>query len=683
MKQTIIKNLLFSILLLSASTLSMAVGNTYYIHNRYPLANNPYLELPIGDIKPQGWLLEQLRRQKTGLTGNLDEVYPQVVGKRNAWLGGDGDTWERGPYWIDGLLPLSYLLDDSELKEKAQVWVDCILNSQKEDGYFGPDKDYPYEAGLQRNNSHDWWPKMVALKILKQHYMATKDERVIPFLTKYFQYQLEMLPKYPLGHWTFWGQQRGGDNLDVVLWLYNLTGEEFLLKLGELIHSQSTPWTEYFSETDHLYRQNSLHCVNLGQGFKEPAIYYQQSKDRKYLETLDKAHKTISTTIGLPTGLWAGDELLHYGDPIRGSELCTAVEMMFSLENILRISGDMQWADYLERVAYNALPTQANDDYTARQYFQQTNQIRCDRSWRPFSTAHGTTDQVFGTLNGYPCCTCNMHQGWPKFVQNLWYATVDEGAAALVYAPSEVKIQVADGTEVIIQEETFYPFDETISFRISFPDKKTKSASFPLHLRIPEWCDAPQLSLNGEPLQEDMHAGQSFAVRRKWNKGDVLTLQLPAHVRISRWYDYSAVVERGPLIYALRMNEKWEKKDFAPEEHIAYGKWYYQVTSDTPWNYALISRYLNDKELDNHFRMEKSEQQATYPWNVENAPLHIHTQGVQLQEWTELNGSTGPINYLNQMGVGTTEDLKDLELIPYGCTTLRITEFPVRDLKKY
>ena len=321
--------------------------------------------------------------------------------------------------------------------------------------------------------------------------------------------------------------------------------------------------------------------MNLGQGFKEPAIYYQQSKDRKYLETLDKAHKTISTTIGLPTGLWAGDELLHYGDPIRGSELCTAVEMMFSLENILRISGDMQWADYLERVAYNALPTQANDDYTARQYFQQTNQIRCDRSWRPFSTAHGTTDQVFGTLNGYPCCTCNMHQGWPKFVQNLWYATVDEGAAALVYAPSEVKIQVADGTEVIIQEETFYPFDETISFRISFPDKKTKSASFPLHLRIPEWCDAPQLSLNGEPLQEDMHAGQSFAVRRKWNKGDVLTLQLPAHVRISRWYDYSAVVERGPLIYALRMNEKWEKKDFAPEEHIAYGKWYYQVTSDT------------------------------------------------------------------------------------------------------
>ena len=114
-----------------------------YIPNRSPLTESRYLELPLGAIKPEGWLRLQLQAQVTGLTGHLDEVYPNVVGARNAWLGGDGDAWERGPYWIDGLLPLAYILDDEDLKVKAQVWVEAILGSQKEDGYFGPDTDRP------------------------------------------------------------------------------------------------------------------------------------------------------------------------------------------------------------------------------------------------------------------------------------------------------------------------------------------------------------------------------------------------------------------------------------------------------------------------------------------------------------------------------------------------------------
>ncbi len=651
-----------------------------YIRSRYPLADNTCLELPIGAVKARGWLQEQLQRQASGMTGHLDELYPQVVGKRNAWLGGDGDTWERGPYWIDGLLPLAYLLDDEELKAKAQVWVESILSSQQENGYFGPSEDYGYEPGLQRDNSHDWWPKMVALKIIKQYYMATQDKRVAPFLLKYFRYQQEHLPQQPLGHWTFWGAQRGGDNLDVVLWLYNLTGEKFLLNLAETIHQQSTPWTDYFTQGDIIRRQNSLHCVNLAQGFKEPAVYYQLSKDSKYLEALRKAHRTIRSSIGLPTGLWAGDELTHYGSPTRGSEFCTAVEMMFSLESILRITCETEWADYLERVAYNALPTQANDDFTARQYFQQTNQIRCDRQQRPFSSSHDDTDQVFGILNGYPCCTCNMHQGWPKLVQNLWYATADEGVAALVYAPCEVKAKVGGGMDVNILEETSYPFDETIRFRIGLAGKH-KSAHFPLRLRIPEWCRAPRLTLNGKGLEADLNAGQVAVLRRMWRDGDVLELELPASVRISRWYDDAAVVERGPLLYALRMSEQWEEKDFLDNEQPTYGPHYYQVTSASPWNYALVSQHLGQAEIAKNFQVEKRELGTAYPWNVENAPIRIHARGLRMAEWKEYNGNVGDINYLDQNGAVAGSELQDIELIPYGCTTLRIAEFPVRSVR--
>ena len=648
-----------------------------YISNRAPLVENGYMELPLGNIKAEGWLKLQLEAQRSGLTGHLDEFYPNVVGKRNAWLGGDGDAWERGPYWIDGLLPLAYILNDQELIDKANVWVEAILGSQKENGYFGPDTDRSPEPGLQRNNSHDWWPKMVALKIIKQHYMATGDSRVIPFLDKYFRYQLATLPEKPLNNWTFWGAQRGGDNLDIVHWFYNLTGKEYLLELGKLIHKQSTPWLNYFADGEILRTQNSLHCVNLGQGYKEPIVWYQQSKDISILEAMKHGGKVIRDHIGLPTGLWAGDELINYGDPNRGSELCTAIEMMYSLETMMRITGDTHWADYLERVAYNSLPTQTTDDFTARQYFQQTNQIECTRNtYRMFSTPHDDTDQVFGLLTGYPCCTCNMHQGWPKLTQNLWYATEDNGLAAMIFAPSKVNAKVADGVEVEISEETFYPFDETVKFTVNFPDRKVKGAWFPIKFRIPQWCDSPVVKVNDSLVDHTMKPGCMVELRRNWKKGDCITVELPMKIKQTRWYDKSVAVERGPLLYALKMDEKWERKEMEEDLHTKYGKYYYEVKSPTKWNWCISRKSL--KAPEKVFRLERKDTDRTkYPWNIENAPLSIKVKARELLDWEAARGSAGPVPFYTQQ-VNDVGEEAEIELIPYGCTTLRITLFPVR-----
>lgn len=668
---------LASVMVAQAGNEQEIVGGNY-LNNRQPLLQKDYIELPLGAIRAEGWMQEQLVRMKEGMTGHLDKVYEPVMGARNGWLGGDGDVWERGPYWIDGLLPLAYILNDEALKEKIKPWVEWTLASQKPDGYFGPDTDRTPEPGLQRDNARDWWPKMVMLKVMQQYYSATEDTRVLDFFTKYFKYQLAELPKTPLGHWTFWGEQRGGDNLMMVYWLYNITGDKFLLDLGELIHRQTFNWTDIFLNQDHLSQQHSLHCVNLGQGFKEPVVYYQQNKDPKQIEAVESAVRQIHNTIGLPTGLWGGDELLRFGRPTAGSELCTAVEMMYSLEEILEITGGVQWADYLERVAYNALPTQITDDYSARQYFQQFNQVQVTREWREFSTPHEDTDVVFGVLTGYPCCTSNLHQGWPKFVQNLWYATADNGIAALVYAPSNVKAKVANGIEVNIQEQTNYPFEETIRFNVSFADKKVKQAFFPFHVRIPAWCEQPVLKVNGKPVQTDACSGQIARVNREWKEGDVLTLELPMKVAVSRWYDNGAVVERGPLLYALKMDEKWVKKTMEPEKVREYGEWYYEVTSDTPWNYALSSRLFEPNKIQENFIVEKSDKIADYPWNVENAPITIKTKAKRLKNWTVVRGSVGPISYFTQQGNDMGDEVETIELIPYGCTTLRVAEFPVR-----
>ena len=666
---------LLTTLLLTVTTLhGQAQSFENYMFNRAPLTQKTYTKLPLGSIRAEGWLLDQLSRQRSGLTGHLDEIYATVCGARNAWLGGDGDAWERGPYWIDGLLPLAYILDDATLKAKVQPWVEHILASQQENGQFGPVTDRPYEEGMQRDNAQDWWPRMVVLKILQQYYQATGDQRIPPFLTRYFRYQLAQLPKQPLGHWTFWGEQRGGDNLQVVLWLYNLTGEEFLLDLARLIHRQTFNWTEVFLNGDHLQRQLSLHCVNLAQGFKEPVVFYQVNGDNRQLEAMKRATATIRNTIGLPTGLWGGDELLRFGDPTAGSEFCTATEMMFSLESILEITGQARWADYLERVAYNALPTQHTDDFNGRQYYQQTNQVAATLAWRQFSTPHDDTDIVFGTLNGYACCLCNMHQGWPKLVQNLWYATADKGVAALVYGPSKVTANVGDNRRVSIQEQTNYPFSDNITFTVSLEKKKAKAATFPIHLRIPGWCQSPQATVNGKPVQLNVNENGIAIVEGSWNNGDQLVLSLPMTLQGSQWYSGGGVIERGPLLYALRLDEQWQRKLFG--ERRGYGTHYDEVTTTSSWNYGLPHRAIEHPA--DYFTVEVHEPTAgSYPWNTANAPIILKGKGLRMNDWKEVRGCAGPISYFTQQGHDWNGE-DDITLIPYGCTTLRIALFPIR-----
>jgi len=641
---------------------------TSYLQNRAPLLAKPYLELPIGAIQPMGWLKVQLVKMKDGSTGHLDSLYNKVMGKRNGWLGGDGDVWERGPYWLDGLVPLAYILNDEALKNKVKPWIEWSIQHQREDGYFGPEpqeKKPEHEEGLQRDKPQDWWPKMVMLKVLQQYYSATGDERVINLMTKYFHYQLKELPKTPLDHWSWWGAQRGGDNLMVVYWLYNITGDKSLLDLANLIHKQTYDWTDTFLNTNNISKLFSFHGVNLAQGIKEPVIYYQQNPDKKYTASVNKAFKDIREYIGQPQGMYGADELTHGNAPTQGSEFCSAVEMMFSLENMMAITGDVSYMDHLEKIAFNALPTQATDDYMTHQYYQQANQVMITRHDRNFVTPYDGTDQCFGILTGYPCCTANMHQGWPKFTQHLWMATSDDGVAALLYAPSSVKIKVAGGTQVEFIEETNYPFDESIHFTYKNDGEKI---NFPFHLRIPSWCKEAEVKINGEKIQT-AKGGQVIKINRTWNNNDEVTLTLPMEISMQRWNENSVSVERGPLVYALKIDESWKKI----KNNDQYGD-YYEVHPLSPWNYGLIE--VPEKNWQQAFEVTRKTSNAEYPWNVANAPIEIKATAVRLPNWQLYSGNAGPLPYSPQ-SMPRDEKPVTVTLIPYGCTTLIISEFPV------
>jgi len=668
--------ILFAVLvLLMAHLPAMAQKSTgisgFYTSNRSPLVQQKFIPLPLGAIKPEGHLLKMLELQRDGLTGNLDSIYTLVCGPGNGWLGGGGDCWERGPYWIDGLVPLAYILDDPQLKAKAQIWIEWAIKNQRPDGYFGP---YPLKDGFtkikgtQQTRSEDWWPKMVMLKALMQYYTATGDERVIKLLTNYFNYQLAKLPEFPLNHWTWWGQQRGGDNLQVVLWLYNVTGEAFLLELAELIHQQTYDWTTTF--TDNSFRKANpyadFHCVNVAQGLKAPVMYYQLNGDEKYKNAVRQGLAALHDVHGFVNGMYGGDEALHGNDPTQGSEFCSAVEMMYSFESMLPVTGDLYYADYLEKLAYNVLPTQADDHFLRKQYYQQVNQVLITDAHRHFDCDY-LSSNVFGTTSGYPCCLANMHQGWPKFVQNLWYATSDKGLAALVYGPSRVKAKVGEGIEVEFIEQTNYPFSDKIEFIC-----KTKNAGkFPLYLRIPQWCTEATIQTNSE-TKITAKGGELAVVDRKWNDGDVVTLLLPMKIRLSRWFENSLGIERGPLVYALKIEEDWKEKT-APDRDDTF----WEVTPLSAWNYGIPKKVIDS--LD--FTVKVNSTVDLMPWNHKNAPIQITTKGRQIPYWGLYENSAGkiPNSPYPYRDLGTP--IEEIILLPYGCTTLRIAEFPVVDVR--
>ena len=219
------------------------------IKNCAPLAPNAFNPLPLGAIRPTGWLRAQLQIQANGLGGHLDETWPDV-GPNSGWLGGTGESWERGPYFLDGLVPLAYQLDDAHLKAKAQKFIDWTLNNQQPNGMIGP------------ASNDDWWPRMVMLKVLTQYQEATGDARVIPVMQRYFAYQLAQLPTRPLRDW---GKFRWQDEALSVLWLYNRTGDANLLDLAQLLHQQGYDW-QASSPTFQYTQRITAEYIKLNEG---------------------------------------------------------------------------------------------------------------------------------------------------------------------------------------------------------------------------------------------------------------------------------------------------------------------------------------------------------------------------------------------------------------------------------
>jgi hypothetical protein len=628
-----------------------------------------FISLPAGSVRPQGWLKDWAIAAADGITGHLDE-WSVTYGM--AWKGvgfeamgadpqtGTGWPLEQCSYWLDGAVRLAYLLNDSALIRKVTGRLDLVVNGVLNGGksfvYWQNDMDF-------KNSSFNNWAHSHMGRALVAYYEATGDTRILEALVKvYSHFDVQPVP------WYFGNGVSGCTNIDPMLAVYELSGNRDVLDAILKIAGDSVT-----AEAVGRWNQNdfdSAHGVVTYENLRIPAMMYPVTGQRpllhatqNYLAWLDRNHL-------LPYDIASSEEYVAGIGATRNTETCNVACSAWTYQQLFEITGDGRWGDRIEKVFFNAGPAPVDRHFQTMAYYQSPNRIE---QLMPSETPGHPGEGCYtfkNTGHNVLCCVGNLNRVIPNYVMHLWMSTDDKGLAAALYGPCTVKTAVGNGIPVEITSDTSYPFEETVRMTV----EPARACTFPLYLRIPEWCREPEIRVNDEPVNTNPASG-FVTVNRKWKKGDRIDLHFPMHVEVSDGRetpyprgDYfrkgnSAhrilphktdihspyrTVSCGPLLFALAV------KDITPNRQDPGAK----------WNYALISGSEND------IRIERSAMPSIWSWQMEDAPVRL-TLKAGTFDWKPTHLLPLPEEEVS------VNETADITLIPYGCTKFRICMFPI------
>jgi hypothetical protein len=646
-----------------------------------PPTRPAFLLLPPGAVEPAGWLRDWCLAARDGFTGHMDEYDDEF---KRAWapdhkMTGEGLFWykggwpyEGGGYWFDGLVRLGYALHDEALIAQAKRRLYAVADHMNTNGLL-------FLWWLDRNNPGDrkavtaalegWplWACGLLGRAMTGFYAGSGDKHILDALEKAYSGDPDCL------RWITGNMSNPWPAFDTYSWTGSHDISEALDAMFKQEGAGLLPSLNRYRKAPDLKPGTTVdnaHVVEFIESTTPWAVAYLWTGDVRYRQAAIGWHDLLERVAMQPHGVPVSDEWYGPTGAFRGSETCDVAGYIWSQICLLFVTGEGRMADRAERAFFNAGPATVSRDFKTHVYFQSPNRFANLSPDFPHDPRAG--GGAYQRKHGPLCCTAALNRIVPWYVTHMWMATYDNGLAATCYGPCKVTALVANRVPVVINCKTDYPFNETIEISV----QPAREAAFPLDFRIPGWCVAPALSVNGSAVALERKPGGFARIHRTWKPGDTVRLHLPmtATVRTGRDAALGAPYDGVHRATPMTIPEDNSTRG-VPYASVSYGPLLFAlpisdtVDANTPdpsarWQFALDVQ-------EPGLTVERAAMPVQWDWPLK-APLKLRANAVEIAWNPDPNAPRLPL-----LPTGRLKPRETATLIPYGCTKFRISMFPV------
>ena len=427
-----------------------------------------------------------------------------------------------------------------------------------------------------------------------------------------------------------------------------------------------------------MHQHNAVGTEHVG----FPALLYEYNGDPALIEASRAAWEMLAQYHLSVDGTPHGNESMQFKGPLHNCEHCGTVEWFYASNALARITGEVKYADAAERAMLNAYPAAKSPDGMTVAYMHTPNQLVASE----WSQPHGWTSpdwcasrQHYHSAHEPLCCNSNGPRALAHFIESMVMRD-DAGITVVYYGPCSVETSVPGAGTVALRMDTDYPFEDQVAITVA----PKADAEFNLSLRIPGWCSAAIIEINGQAWTGAAVPGSFAHIYREWRAGDIVVLRFACPVRYERWERSEfhvraagVAVLRGPLTYALPIGEVWQR--FEPPAHgPGQGVVAYRVlpAPDADWAWALVLKH--DPPDLNFERAALFAPPQSRPW--EYPPIGLRVKARRVLNWHMRGDPAHPETPLLPFNpVELADEEMTVTLVPFGCTHLRMTYLPVAE----